>query len=665
MKRYLGAVISWFIAAAACAVMAQTDAPRPELPAAEAIDPPKIDGVLDDACWKSASTVTSFHLETNETAPEKTEAYLCYNQKSIYVAFYAHAVHPKSIRHEQHLRRGSMGSDDRVEFYIDTFNSLQWSQRSRFTVSAGGCQSERMSTGSVSKTEWRGDWYAGTKLADDGFIVEMEIPWTILQYDNSKGYLGVMFSRWVSATDKNHITPNMGTNWDPYKWYIWKGLKLPKSVRRPMAMPYLLLTADETKSTAKSGVDMRYDPNSQSTAVVSLLPDFSSIEQGVNSVSFSYSEQYKGDNRPFFQEGSSYFPGSDMLYTRRLGDIDIGAKYFSRAQSLTYGLMHVTASNGDTAQSVSMKQEINSRGYVAASAVRSDYQDHVGVTSGFGGSYKIYSKDSKELTYWGQVGQANNGLGVGTGKRVETGIDWGAGPRKPSYSLEYHSVDQNYKPAIGYFPDVNFESASFGTSIYDDPSNSPVKSWWLGCSAGESYFKTGGLFQRSVDMNGGLSWLKGYSLWFNLGDTKRPPHYDQAVSCGIGWGQNTLFRGGGVSYTSGRIASGNYLNWSVSQGWNVGPNLSLHMSYTSSKLDKPSPDAFAADQYVASFAYELPNIANERTIIGRLVHQDSHTNFYLAYRQNARNGMDIYVTLGDPNTETTDESVSIKLLNVY
>lgn len=646
-------------------MVAQTNFQRVELPAVTTSQPPKMDGVLDDECWKSASKISDFYLQTDEKAPEKTEVYLCYDQRAIYVAFYCHAAKPELIRHEQRRRRGSMGSDDRVHFYLDTFNSLQWDQRSQFSVSAGGCQSERMPTGGVSKIEWRGDWYAGTKLVDDGYIVEMEIPWTIMQYENSKGYLGVMFNRWQACTDKDNASPKMGTNWDPYRWYIWKGLQMPQSVRRPMAMPYLLMTANKDSSSLKTGVDMRYDPNSQSTAMLSLLPDFSSIEQGVESVSFSYSEQQQGDNRPFFQEGSSYFPGSDMFYTRRLGDIDMGAKYFSRIGSLSYGLMHVAASNGDAVQSVSVKNEFGSRGSLSAATVRSDYLGTTGTTSGFGGAVKLYQKDATNLNMWGMVGQADNGLGMGTGNRVESGMNWGAGPRKLEYWAEYTNIDENYKPAIGFFPDVNFESFGGGMSMWDDPSNSPVKSWWLGCSAGESYYKTGELFQRNWGFNLGTSWLKGYSLNINTGGAKRPPHQDRMTNIGIGWGQTSLFRGGGAGLTTGRMASGQYTNWSVSQGWNLGPNFNMGLRYTSSKLEEPSPDAFSATQMVASFAYELPTRDLERTIIGRFVNQGGGTNFYLAYRQNARNGMDIYVTLGNPNATTIEESLTVKLLQVF
>ena len=150
------------------ALLAQPAPPRIELPSAAASQPPRVDGVLDDACWTTATRVSDFYLQTEEVSNEKTEVFLSYDQRSIYVAFYCHDANPETIRHEQRRRRGTMGSDDRVELNLDTFNSLQSDKCSKFTVSAGGCQSEKMPTGSVSKTEWRGDWYAATKMVDDG-----------------------------------------------------------------------------------------------------------------------------------------------------------------------------------------------------------------------------------------------------------------------------------------------------------------------------------------------------------------------------------------------------------------------------------------------------------------------------------------------------------------
>ncbi len=665
MRKGIHLLFAVSVATFSGALLAQTPPSRIELPSVAASKPPKIDGVLDDACWTTATRVSDFYLQTEEVSTEKTDAYISYDQRSIYVAYYCHDAHPETIRHEQRRRRGSMGSDDRVELNLDTFNSLQSGKCSKFIVSAGGCQSETMPTGSVSKTEWRGDWYAATKQVDDGYIVEIEIPWTILQYTNTTGNLGIMFNRWKASTDKDHSSPKMGVNKDPFRWYIWKGLQMPKSVRRPMVMPFVLMHTSQDDSSVKGGVDMRYDPNSQSTAVLSILPDFSSVEQAVESVSFSYNEQQQGDNRPFFQEGGGYFPGPDMLYTRRLGDIDIGAKYFSRVGALSYGLMHVTAANGDAAQALTVKNEFGNKGNINIAAMQTDYLGNSGTVATLGGSIKLFQKDARLWNMYGQVGQADNGLGMGTGKRYDTGMDWSAGPRKLGASIGYSSIDDNYRPAMGYVPEFGIDTKNIGLFIYDEPSNNLVNFWKLECGEGESYFQTGELFQRNWRLNFNATTLSGYSISLNTGGGKRPPHQDRISALAVGWGHNTLFRGGGANITFGKMASGNYTNWSIGQGWNLGPSLNMNLNYTSSKLEEPSPAAFKVTQMVASFAYEFPTVTSERTIIGRFVNQENSTNFYLAYRQSSRHGMDIYVTLGDPNAPTTEESLTVKLVQAF
>ena len=63
--------------------------PVPERPAvciAPTDGPPTVDGVLDDACWKSAVSVRQFNLSyESRYAPYKTEAYLTYDAENLYV----------------------------------------------------------------------------------------------------------------------------------------------------------------------------------------------------------------------------------------------------------------------------------------------------------------------------------------------------------------------------------------------------------------------------------------------------------------------------------------------------------------------------------------------------------------------------------------------------
>src|SRR5882762_10074323 len=61
----------------------------------------KVDGVLDEAAWKSAQPM-EFDAETNPgdniVPPARTVGYMTYDQKNLYVAFRCFDPNPKEIR---------------------------------------------------------------------------------------------------------------------------------------------------------------------------------------------------------------------------------------------------------------------------------------------------------------------------------------------------------------------------------------------------------------------------------------------------------------------------------------------------------------------------------------------------------------------------------------
>ena len=94
-------------------------------------------------------------------------------------------------------------------------------------------------------------------------------------------------------------------------------------------MPYVLAgkkipdkEGDVKDSLVSTGIDIRYQPRSDLTGMVSVNPDFSQVEQAVSDISFSYSEKAIKDNRPFFAEGRGYFAKEDdnsIFYSNRVG----------------------------------------------------------------------------------------------------------------------------------------------------------------------------------------------------------------------------------------------------------------------------------------------------------------------------------------------------------
>ncbi len=143
-----------------------------------------VDAYLDEAIWEKALRVT-LDWETrpaeNEPAPAKTEGFIAYDGKSLYVAFIAHDPEPEKIR--AHLTdRDRMFQDDFVGVVLDTFNDER--RGFEFFVNPLGVQ------GDLFQDDIRGNedssydtiWNSAGRITDDGYIVEMELPMRSLRF---------------------------------------------------------------------------------------------------------------------------------------------------------------------------------------------------------------------------------------------------------------------------------------------------------------------------------------------------------------------------------------------------------------------------------------------------------------------------------------------------
>jgi hypothetical protein len=62
---------------------------------------------------------------------------------------------------------------------------------------------------------------------------------------------------------------------------------------------------------------------------------------------------------------------------------------------------------------------------------------------------------------------------------------------------------------------------------------------------------------------------------------------------------------------------------------------------------------------LATVGYEM---TPTKSLNGRLVSRNGHTNAYLAFRQSGNKGTEYFVILGDPNAEETVSRVSLKVV---
>ncbi len=155
-----------------------------ELPAVKVDEPPMIDGKLNDAAWRNAPQGTDFSDRRRGGAPAEDQStiMLVYTDDAIYFAGYFFDSEPDGIVARQVEDQIRPAGEDWVSLTIDPFHTHQFRDRTFFMANPLGSKFVSHLPPFVGMAEVSGMWKAAASIVDDGWIVEMEIPWTMLNY---------------------------------------------------------------------------------------------------------------------------------------------------------------------------------------------------------------------------------------------------------------------------------------------------------------------------------------------------------------------------------------------------------------------------------------------------------------------------------------------------
>ena len=191
--------------------------------ATRAARPPVLDGkITAEDGWVAAPPLTDFmQLEHPDKPSAPTEGRLLYDDEALYVAVRLDGPGRGAIEMDATERDGAVNGDDCVHLFIvppDAPPLRLEPQPTRWyfhlTVNALGTQ--RDAIGYKGKSWWNGQWTAKTTLRDDGWTVEMRIPFATLGVDGPTGEAWGfnLCRRYSSAEGTRH------SNWSPAEhWY--------------------------------------------------------------------------------------------------------------------------------------------------------------------------------------------------------------------------------------------------------------------------------------------------------------------------------------------------------------------------------------------------------------------------------------------------------------
>ncbi len=258
-----------------------------DLPALKVEQPPTIDGVLDDACWQDAPQAVGFTDErTEKPAKNQSIGRLVYTDNAIYVGLHLYDDMPDKVVARQTKDQTRIRGEDSVSFSLDPFHTHQFSDRNFFIVNPLGTKYAHLATGRAEKSEWIGLWKAAAQIVDDGWIVEMEIPWQMLDYPDTKEpiRMGINLDRLQQRTGEKSWWCNLGVNEFRENDGHWIDVLPPPRKRELKLLPYLIGGINETETdkreyTARAGADLRYEITPQLRLIGTANPDFENIEQ--------------------------------------------------------------------------------------------------------------------------------------------------------------------------------------------------------------------------------------------------------------------------------------------------------------------------------------------------------------------------------------------------
>lgn len=325
-----------------------------------------VDGFIDEVWQEADSTDVFIQLQPYNGKPSirKTVAKILTTENSLYCLM---VCYDDKTNIEANTGKLDDFTGDVVSLMLDTFNDKKTAYK--FEVNASGVRMDArmLDDGRNRDYSWDGIWFADAKVYDWGYVVEMEIPYKSIQYEENLPYWGLDFDRWIPGLNEDSYWCAYDVNEGQRisKFGTLKFNKFTPSVKGLNLEVYPVGISKATylyekkyKIEPNAGLDIFYNPSPKLTVMFTLNPDFAQIEADPFSFNITRYESYFNERRPFFTEGSEIFMPSgrerhsgfyrplELFYSRRIGKkledgsevpLISGTKVFGRFDDWEYG----------------------------------------------------------------------------------------------------------------------------------------------------------------------------------------------------------------------------------------------------------------------------------------------------------------------------------------
>jgi hypothetical protein len=653
--------------------------------------PVRVDAVLDEPEWQQADAVSDFlqrDPREGEPASQRTVARILYDDETLFLSFMLYDSDPERILASELRRDSSMNTDDTIEVVLDTFHDNR--NGFIFRVNALGTKYDALlrNEGQVND-DWDEQWDAAARITDEGWVVEIAIPFRALRYDTDASTWGIDFQRQIRRSNEE-------VAWSNYRRGFrftnisqagdLTGLYDLKLAQRFRLTPYVAgataqfnqADAPFNESNGDVGIDnFRMQITPSLTADVTVNTDFAQVEDDSERVNLSRFSLFFPEKREFFLESAENFafgsgrgfggPSLSLFNSRNIGlvsgeavPINYGAKMTGKVGGTNLGVMNVQTGEsefgaGANYTAVRAKQDVLGRSSIGGIFTNVQSAGDFNRVVGFDANFRFL----EHMRVTGFAARVDD-------SRMQEN------PWSSSFSAEWNSdrwelggsylrVDPGFDSDLGFIRRTDIVQTGINGGWNPRPEWGGIRQVRIGASVDYLTDTEGRLMGREygADINFRLESGDGVFVGvdreldrvdssFRVGPGVVIPAGDYAMTTFRTFFSTYSARSvsGRVSVSGGDYFGGTRYSLSPSGTFRFNENFSLSPSYTYNTVDLPD-GAFEThtvglragynfnEQWLTSTLVQYNSLSGRMSVFARLnyVYRGGYDNFFLVYKQ--------------------------------
>ncbi len=303
---------------------------RPSITALRVETPPVLDGKMNDAAWAKAQVSEPLRQEQPEEgapATEKTVFRVVYTSEALYIGVWCFDREPEKIISRLMSRDSPLPKDDAVCIALDPF--LDRRNGYWLMVNPNGAQGDALVTNNTDiNDDWDGIWSVGARIDEEGWKVEVEIPFKSISFDPEAETWGINISRHIRRRHEWGRWSRPLMDFNTYQVSEAGNLRGIRGIEQGLGLeftPYAITKfrdqreLDDTDLLMDIGGDLRYRITPNLSLSMSYNTDFAETEIDRPQINLSRFKIKYPEKRDFFLQEAGIFKFGRNSGGRRSG----------------------------------------------------------------------------------------------------------------------------------------------------------------------------------------------------------------------------------------------------------------------------------------------------------------------------------------------------------